>query len=69
MLDKFNFIVRDLVKNEGYSFSVTSASLNNALASLEIQYNATGNDYNTCEIMSLQIETGVDIEPPEYPNP
>lgn len=54
MVSIFVFTVRNKIDNTGYEFTVTSAALNNALASLALQYTKYVNsDFNTCEVMKL----------------
>ena len=52
MVNLYDFITRDLGTNKSHVFSVKSADLDNALASLELQYEASVGSYAACEIMN-----------------
>lgn len=66
MVNLYDFITRDLGTNKSHVFSVKSADLDNALASLELQYEASVGSYAACEIMNVSVMNGINIPEPEY---
>lgn len=66
MVNEYTFLTRHVRLNKAYTFVVKSADINNALASLELQYESKVGSFSNCEIMQLTEFVGVNVKEPEY---
>lgn len=66
MVNEYTFLTRHVRLNKAFTFIVKSADINNALASLELQYEYRVGNFSNCDIIQVTEVVGVNVKEPEY---